>query len=68
VLLAYYTSIISYPVSTSNRGGGVPLTLSYLPYVPLTDFPNHLGQDIDVLKNQRIIGQKNTPRITKECN
>jgi len=49
--------------------GGVPTQLIvHLPYVPLTDFPNHLGQDIDVLKNQRIIGQKNTPRITKECN
>ena len=51
-----------------SKGGGVTQWVRHLPYVPLTDFPNHLGQDIDVLKNQRIIGQKNTPRITKECN
>jgi len=39
----------------------------YLPYVPLRDFSDHLGQDVCVLKNQGKIGQKNTPRITKEC-
>ena len=51
-----------------HKGGTPTQLIVHLPYVPLGDFSDLLCQAGHVLKNQRIIGQKNTPRITKECN